>query len=505
MANNEDTPVLSEAFLLTETGRLRSLDDLKKSGDLEVQDNPDRAGPFPVDLEKRAKMQKSKSKALLPDGFTSMDYSEFVTPPFPMEDLALSILRNPWVRSCIDAKVTNTFDLGYLLKKREGMSENPKEKKRFDDFISGRGVGNTPLIPELKQALMDFETTGNAFLEITESPKGYDGVYHVPSPRIRVGKKREKYVQRSSADSNKRRYFRAFPYPINYVNAGGETVYNKPPEPGDDFVSSLIHFKAYSPLDDFYGIPPILSAWYSMMGDFAAAKFNLQFFENNAVPQYIVTISGGKVTEEVKKIIRKFFEEKLQGQAHRTLILPLPGDMEAHFEPVAVEMKEGSFILYRKQTREETCAVMRVPPSEAGIWEQAIKANSQQQSLNFNLKTIRPLQRMFITALEPLFEAMGFTTYYLELIPGSHEDEKTLAQIEQLKSQAASVVVASGIMSVEEARKYYYGISTEETIESFPKVFNVGKSRESIMDALLQGVVVLRDRVIFDEMEENRR
>jgi hypothetical protein len=129
-----------------------------------------------------------------------------------------------------------------------------------------------------------------------------------------------------------------------------------------------------------------------MFGDNAANDYNWQFFENNAIPRYAVTITGGKVDEKVKNNILRFFNEQIHGQNHRTIVLPVPRNMVAEFKALDATPNEGSFLNYKKLNREEIAAVHRVPPSEIGLWEDANKANSSQQSKNFFLKVIKPYQ-----------------------------------------------------------------------------------------------------------------
>ena len=129
-----------------------------------------------------------------------------------------------------------------------------------------------------------------------------------------------------------------------------------------------------------------------MFGDNAANDYNWQFFQNNAVPRYAVTIAGGRVTNEVKQMVVDFFNREIQGRAHRTIVIPLPRDMTANFQALDATPNDMSFVNYKKLNREEIAAVHSIPPSEIGLWENANKANANQQAKNYFLKVIRPYQ-----------------------------------------------------------------------------------------------------------------
>jgi capsid portal protein len=67
-----------------------------------------------------------------------------------------------------------------------------------------------------------------------------------------------------------------------------------------------------------------------------AGDFNIQFFENNAVPQYAILVKGGELAKGTRKRIEEYFREHIKGQAHKTLILEVVGE---EGEEVDVEIK----------------------------------------------------------------------------------------------------------------------------------------------------------------------
>jgi len=98
------------------------------------------------------------------------------------------------------------------------------------------------------------------------------------------------------------------------------------PVTGDGTPNEVIHLKKYSPLNSFYGVPDIVAAMSAVAGDEFAARFNLDYFENKAVPRYVIIVKGGALSLPSQKTIVEFFETGLKGKHHRTLFIPLPAD-----------------------------------------------------------------------------------------------------------------------------------------------------------------------------------
>jgi PBSX family phage portal protein len=235
----------------------------------------------------------------------------------------------------------------------------------------------------MEKIFTDLQSTGNAYLEVGRTVKGEIGyVGHIPSTTIRIRRLRDGFVQ---VIGNKVVYFRNF-------GASNPNPLGTDPRPNE-----IIHFKSYSPLNTFYGVPDILAAINSLYGDALASQYNIDFFSNKAVPRYVVTLKGAKLSAEAEDKMFRFLQTGLKGQNHRTLYIPLPGDsdgnkVEFKMEPIENGIQEGSFKEYRKQNRDDILVAHQVPLSKLGGGDSSNIAAALAQDRTFKEQVSRPAQ-----------------------------------------------------------------------------------------------------------------
>jgi HK97 family phage portal protein len=182
---------------------------------------------------------------------------------------------------------------------------------------------------------------------------------------------------------------------VYFRNFGAKNVN---PVTGDPRPNEIIHFKAYSPLNTFYGVPDIMSAIGSLHGDQLASQYNIDYFANKATPRYIVTLKGAKLSPDAEDKLFRFLQTNLKGQSHRTLYIPLPGDndqskVEFKMEPIENGVQEASFKEYRKQNRDDILIAHQVPLSKIGGGDSSAIAAALAQDRTFKEQVSRPAQR----------------------------------------------------------------------------------------------------------------
>jgi len=228
------------------------------------------------------------------------------------------------------------------------------------------------------------QATGNGYLEIGRTIRGEIGyVGHIPATTMRVRRLKDGYVQ---IIGQKVVYFRNF----GGTNANPVTTDPRPNE--------IIHLKQYSPLNTFYGVPDIISAINSLHGDQLASQYNIDYFGNKAVPRYVVTLKGAKLSADAEDKMFRFLQTSLKGQSHRTLYIPLPGDsdtnkVEFDMKPIENGIQEGSFERYRKQNRDDILIAHQVPLSKLGGGDSGAIAAALAQDRTFKEQVARPAQR----------------------------------------------------------------------------------------------------------------
>jgi PBSX family phage portal protein len=361
------------------------------------------ASPSYIDNAKAVNtgLDGAKSKEINPGLIYRNGYGLFdvITPPWNLYELASYYDTSFANHAAIDAKVENIVGLGYEFKvsprtmlKLEASEQKTAEnaRKRIErakielrDWIESLNNDDS-FTSTMEKVYTDLQATGNGYLEIGRTVRGDIGyVGHIPATTMRVRRLRDGFVQ---VIANKVVYFRNF----------GAT--NSNPLGTDTRPNEIIHFKEYSPLNTFYGVPDIISAINSLYGDSLASQYNIDFFSNKATPRYVVTLKGAKLSGEAEDKMFRFLQTGLKGQNHRTLYIPLPADTEGNkvefkMEPIENGIQEGSFERYRKQNRDDILVAHQVPLSKLGGSDSAAIAAALSQDRTFKEQVARPAQR----------------------------------------------------------------------------------------------------------------
>ena len=253
----------------------------------------------------------------------------------------------------------------------------------MEEWLEGLNNDST-FTGTMERVYTDMLATGNGYIEIGRTTTGEIGyVGHIPAPTVRVRRMHDGYVQ---IVGDKVVYFRKF----------GAT--NPNPVTQDPRPNEIIHLSEYSPLNTYYGIPDVISAIMAIKGDQFAAQYNIDYFENKAVPRYIVTVKGAQLSPESEERLFRFLQTGLKGQNHRTLYVPLPSDndgnkVEFDMHPVENTVQDGSFKDYRKQNRDDILMAHQVPMSKLGGVDASAIAASIAQDRTFKEQVTRPVQR----------------------------------------------------------------------------------------------------------------
>ena len=343
----------------------------------------------------------AKSKEINPGIVYRNAYGLFdvITPPWNVYELANYYDTSFANHAAIDAKVENIVGLGYsfeiskrtMLKLEAAQpttADNARKrieraKIELTDWLESLNDEDS-FTTTMEKVYTDVQAIGNGYLEIGRTTRGEIGyVGHIPATTMRVRRLRDGYVQ---IIGNKVVYFRNF----------GAT--NQNPITSDPRPNEIIHFKQYSPLNTFYGVPDIISAINSVYGDQLASQYNIDYFSNKAVPRYVITLKGARLSADAEDKMFRFLQTNLKGQSHRTLYIPLPGDsdsnkVEFNMEPIENGVQEGSFKEYRKQNRDDILIAHQVPLSKIGGGDSAAIAAALAQDRTFKEQVARPAQR----------------------------------------------------------------------------------------------------------------
>jgi PBSX family phage portal protein len=324
---------------------------------------------------------------------------DVITPPYNMYELANFYDTSFANHAAIDAKVENVVGLGYRfdvtdrtmlsLESNDDQAATGRARKRIEraklelrDWLESLNDDDS-FTRTMEKIYTDLQATGNGYMEIGRTVTGEIGyIGHIPSTTVRVRRIRDGYVQ---IIGPKLVYFRNF----------GATNIN--PLTSDNRPNEIIHFKDYSPLNTYYGVPDIVAALPSLIGDQLASQYNIDYFENKAVPRYVITLKGAKLSADAEDKMFRFLQTGLKSQSHRTLYIPLPGDndqskVEFEMKPIENGIQDGSFKEYRKQNRDDILIAHQVPISKLGGSESGLAA-ALSQDRTFKEQVSRPEQQ----------------------------------------------------------------------------------------------------------------
>lgn len=361
-----------------------------------------------------------------------------VLPPHNLDYLAKIYEMSAPHYAAVKAKVSNIAGLGFDLveshaarrKLDQSKSESKKDSIRRNIDREKDAVyewlDNANAEDEFGEILQkvwtDYEAVGNGYLEIGRALDGsvkYIG--HIPATTMRVRKDRDGFVQMVA---EKVIFFRNFGDDETTDRIGND------PRPNE-----VIHLKKYSPTNTYYGVPDVIAAQQAIVGNEFSARFNLDYFENKAVPRYVVVLKGSSFSTTSEQAITEFFETGLKGQNHRTLIVPLPPDtqdrkVDFDMKPVEAGMQDSSFNNFRRGNLEEILMAHRVPITKIAAGNGISLAAARDLDKTFKEQVCRPEQRMFEKKLNKIVKEVT-DIVLLKLNELSLTDEDTQSKIDE--------------------------------------------------------------------------
>lgn len=334
------------------------------------------------------------------DGYSLYD---IINPPYDLETLAGLYDSSAIHNASVSARVMNTVGLGFEFietlkakRKIEKVANDPDkltrvrkalqdEKERLEQIFEDTNKEET-FIETMVKVWQDVLTIGNGYIEFGRNNAGEIGyIGHIPATLVRVRRKRDGYVQIARSNKISAVFFRNF--------GDKETA---DPINGDFNPNEIIHFKTYSPKNTYYGIPSSVSAAAAIVGDKFAKEYNIDYFENKAIPRYAIVLKGAKLSNKSKQELVNYFRKEVKGRNHGTLVIPLPASIgsesDIKFEKLEAGIQDASFDKFRKSNRDEILVANRVPAPKVGVYDNANLAVSRDADKTFKMQVIGPDQ-----------------------------------------------------------------------------------------------------------------
>ena len=341
----------------------------------------------------------AKSKSWNVEQINGYELYELALPPYNLDHLINLSVENDTHYACITTKAINIVGLGYKWQERTKVKQARSDVEDDDDKMKKLSRKLQRITDSLDEWLddlnveedfneilfkiwVDVEATGNGYLEVGRNRNGSIGyVGHIPSATMRVRKNRDGFIQ---IVQDRLTFFR------NFGDTTTPDYFKKDPRPNE-----IIHFKKHSPKNAYYGVPDIIAAMSSVAGEKFASEYNLDYFENKAVPRYALIVKGAKLSMQAERRILEYFRKEVKGKHHGTLYIPVPAHMgsnvDVKLEAIENKVQEAGFEKYRDGNRQSIAMVHRVPLSKLGTAKSVSSAREDDKT--FKTQVLQPEQR----------------------------------------------------------------------------------------------------------------
>lgn len=330
---------------------------------------------IPVRVQRDA---RDVSRSLPEDPFAAMYGVQGVIEP-PYDPFTLSIMpeASSELGPAIEAMQVNIAKMGYRIITREGISTDENqlteevlfERAKVKNFFSNAVLEATETFTSTRAALRhDLESNGNGYIEVLRSlvTREPAGLKHLVAWTMRLTKEDNEFTECivprpvqnvdgswKIAEFPYRKRFRRF---VQIRDDQSNAVFFKEwgdPRPIDSetglvisheevrsesfdvsrLATEVIHFKLYCSRSP-YGLPRYIGNLFTVFGNRAAEVINYVTFRNNNVPAMMLLATNVQLTSGSIDRIKKFIEERVQGDNNYSTILIVEG------EPISENMRD---------------------------------------------------------------------------------------------------------------------------------------------------------------------
>lgn len=388
--------------------------------------------------------------------------NNIIEPPLgarSFEELSALLLESTDFSCVVSQLATDVVGTGYqLVADKPDQEPDPAELEKARALLDNENSEIT-LEEILHAAWSDFESIGNAWIEVIRAGNKPDappvGFAHAPGMTMRLHRNLQGFVQ-LSLDERRVTYFRKLfsdpvaptsKYPPGHENQG-------------EVMNEMIFLRDYNPASPWYGVPRVVPAINAIKGSLYSSQRNIAFFQNRAMPEWAIVVSGEtdgiaeKDLIKFKEEIEEYFRNVLLGQDYRTLYIEVPKGVLVEFKKIGGDVTDADFRNYRIDNRDEILRAYQMMPNRVGIIETGnIGAGTGESQIEiYNISVVRPrrtkLERPFnqILRRDPP-QGLGLKTVRFRFNPIDTVDE-------QRETDIARVLGDLGWMSINEGRSY---------------------------------------------------
>jgi HK97 family phage portal protein len=211
--------------------------------------------------------------------------------------------------------------------------------------------------------------------------------------------------------------------------------------------TSVLHIKYRNPIDDFYGMSPLMVAIYPIDMNNEIRKFNMGLLQNGARPSMLVSTEQEVDPEEIQRITALLYS-KYGGTANAGKFIVL--DKDFHVDRLSLSPVDMDWHALATMTAKEVGIALGVPPERLGDNANKTYSNYQEANRAFYTDTIIPLVEYFKGEFNNWLSTVYPDHAYIDI-----KRDRIIALIEEekMRVELANMKLGSGAYSINEWRK----------------------------------------------------
>lgn len=326
--------------------------------------------------------------------------SQLILPtPYPVNRLFEIIEHSNMLGQCIASWVVNTVGTGWeVVPAHKKVTKDEDEEDELQSFIDFANSEES-LSTVMKKAVAHKEAVGFGFVEVIRDAKGDIALMrHASSLYMRLGHKHPdevlvKYDVRRGKRVVTVKEFRKFRRFLQLI-AGRITFFKELGDPrkmnsltgyyegesgftDDSPATEILHLRLQS--NDPYGVPRWLSQLPNIIGSREAEEVNMRYFEDNTIPSGLLTIAGGRLTDESMRNLTNTLAGMTAREAQNKLtVIEAIGEAEsldANNTPVTMKLErlndarptDSLFAGYDEANQSKVRSSFRLPSVAVGM------------------------------------------------------------------------------------------------------------------------------------------
>lgn len=195
----------------------------------------------------------------------------------------------------------------------------------------------------------------------------------------------------------------------------------------------VIHFKDFNPVNPYRGHGVVKAAAIAIDTDEYAARYNRQFFYNDASPGGVIATENILQDDDYTRI-RNEWEDVHKGSENSWKVAILEAGLT--WQEVGLKQRDMQFIEGRKASRDEILAMFQVPKPILGVSDDVNRASAREARAVFLENVIEPKMRRFVSFLnEFLLPKYGDKKLFFDFVSPVPADQTVIQKNIELGMQ----------------------------------------------------------------------